>query len=208
MAIEAFLFDLDGTLVDSSRDLAAAVNRLRRQIGLPELPAATVLSYVGDGATNLLRRALPDGMFNQRILQQFMDIYAADICVYSYIYPGVENFLQRHYHKPLAVVSNKPLRLAEALLEALKLRHYFTVVVGGDSLPHKKPHPAPLLYAADTINVMACNCVMIGDHHTDLRGAAAAGCPSCFCRYGFGVSDGVAATWQVDSADELEKLFP
>lgn len=208
MVIEAFLFDLDGTLVDSARDLASAVNRLRRQLNLAALPQAEVLSYVGDGATRLIQRALPADLFQPCHLQQFLALYAEHLIEHSTVYPGIRDFLHQHRHRHLAVVTNKPWQLAIDLLRGLELLEPFALVIGGDSLTEKKPHPLPILHSLHQLGVAAEHSVMIGDHHTDLRAAAAAGVRSCFCHYGFGHADALPSQWSVASASELLRLFP
>ena len=208
MNIDAFLFDLDGTLIDSSRDLANAVNRLRRQLDLAPLADEVALSFVGDGATKLVQRALGEDIYRPEHLQLFLSLYAAHLVDHSRCYPGVREFIARHQHKKLAVVTNKPHRLAIDLLKGLDLFEPFSFIVGGDSLSEKKPHALPILHTAEQLGVSPQNCVMIGDHHTDLYSAQAAGMRSCFCRYGFGRADAAPSTWQVDSADELLALFP
>lgn len=208
MDIHAFLFDLDGTLVDSAQDLAAAVNRLRQHLDLPPLDQSTALSFVGDGATRLVQRALPEGMYRAEHLALFLQLYEQHLVEHSVCYPGIRNFLHQQRHLPLAVVSNKPHHLAVALLEQLDLSQPFALILGGDSLTEKKPHPLPILYAAAQLKVKPQHCVMIGDHHTDLYSAQAAGCASCFCHYGFGQAADAPMTWSVNQADELLTLFP
>lgn len=208
MSISAFLFDLDGTLVDSAQDLANAVNRLRGELQLAPLADSVALSYVGDGATKLVQRALGPEIYQPQHLTLFLRLYHQQLIVHSRVYPGIRDFLHHHRHRPLAVVSNKPYQLAIELLQGLDLASPFQLILGGDSLEHKKPHPLPLQHAAAELGVAPEQCVMIGDHHTDLYGAAAAGMRSCFCRYGFGRADDAPSTWQIDSACDLIKIFP
>lgn len=208
MNFRALLFDLDGTLIDSSRDLANAVNRLRNHLNLHNLDQATALSFVGDGATRLIQRALPPGMYEPEHLTLFLRIYEQHLVEHSTCYEGIREFLHHHRERPLAVVSNKPHHLAIALLEQLDLLQPFSIVIGGDSLTEKKPHPLPILHAAHALDVEPTQCLMIGDHHTDLYSAQAAGCASCFCHYGFGHAEQAPMTWSVNSASELLTLFP
>nr|WP_320114861.1 HAD-IA family hydrolase [uncultured Desulfuromonas sp.] len=206
--IDGFFFDLDGTLVDSARDLAAAVNRLRVSLGLDPIAEQLALSYVGDGATRLVQRALPEGMYQPEHRVMFLQLYAEHLIDHTRIYPGIENFLARHQDKVLAVVSNKPYALAMDLLRRLNLLEPFALVLGGDSLAEKKPHPLPLTHAMATLNVSPSRAVMIGDHHTDLYCAQAAGVVSCFCRYGFGIAGDASYTWSVEQPQDLLTLFP
>ena len=208
MDIHAFLFDLDGTLINSAHDLASAVNRLRHHLDLPPLDQNTALSFVGDGATKLVQRALPEGIYQAEHLTLFLHLYEQHLVEQSCCYHGIREFLHHHRALPLAVVSNKPHHLAVALLEQLDLIEPFSLILGGDSLSEKKPHPLPILYAAKQLNIDPQHCVMIGDHHTDLYSAQAAGCASCFCHYGFGQAAAAPMTWSVNNADELLTLFP
>lgn len=205
--IDGFFFDLDGTLVDSARDLAAAVNRLRVHLDLEPIAEQLALSYVGDGATRLVQRALPEGMYQHEHRATFLQLYAEHLLDHSCIYPGIEEFLARHQDKVLAVVSNKPYTLAVDLLRGLGLLEPFALVLGGDSLAEKKPHPLPLAHAMATLDVSPSRAVMIGDHHTDLYCAQAAGVASCFCHYGFGIAAEAPYTWSVQQPHDLLTLF-
>lgn len=208
MKFQAYFFDLDGTLVNSALDLANAVNRLRQHLDLPNLDTETALSFVGDGATRLIQRALPSGMYEPEHLKLFLRLYEHHLVEHSICYEGIRDFLHQHRNSPLAVISNKPHHLALALLEQLDLLHPFSLILGGDSLSEKKPHPLPILHAARVLNVDPTQCLMIGDHHTDLYSAHAAGCSSCFCHYGFGRAQHAPMTWSVNDANELLTLFP
>jgi phosphoglycolate phosphatase len=208
MPIDAFLFDLDGTLVDSVADLTTAVNLLRGELGLPELDCATVRDYVGDGATLLVRRALPVGAFGEEPVRRFLALYRGHLLDATRPYPGILPFLERHAGRPMAVVTNKPLELARELLEGLGLGHFFPVVIGGDSAAEKKPSPAPLLMALEGLGAHPQNAVMIGDHHTDLRAGAAAGVRTCFCAWGLGQSGGLPSDYYAAIPADLPCLFP
>jgi len=186
MIIDTLLFDLDGTLVDSVRDLATATNLLRNELDLPSLPLAKVRVCVGDGATQLVKRALPEVPFSQDLLQRFLTHYAAHLVDETTIYPGIREFLEQQGWRKLGIVTNKPYALTAPLLEALDLSRYFRVVVGGDTCAEKKPHPLPVLHALSQLESFSVSAVMIGDHHTDLRAGAAAGVRTCFCAWGIG----------------------
>lgn len=203
-----FLFDLDGTLVDSVDDLAKAVNGLRSELGLPPLGRATVRSYVGDGATALVTRALPPGAFTASRLQRFLALYGEHLLDSTRPYPGILPVLEQLRHRPLAVVTNKPFRLTSRLLQGLGLDAYFPVVIGGDSCAEKKPSPLPVLEALARLGSDPAAAVMIGDHHTDLRAGRAAGVRTCFCGWGLGHSDGLLPDLQAEVPEQLATLFP
>lgn len=193
--VQAVAFDLDGTLVDSIPDLASAANAMRVELGLPELPHATVQSYVGDGIGVLVHRALTNqhhGQANPEQWEQgfsvFVRHYAAHIAHATRPYPDTENGLAllKTLGIPLAVVTNKSEVLAVKLLKDLGLDHYFSMVVGGDTLSNRKPHPEPLLWVAEILGVEPSQMLMVGDSHNDIIAAKAAGCPSVGVTFGYG----------------------
>ena len=208
MPIDTFLFDLDGTLVDSAGDLTTAVNRLRGELGLPPLALPTVRGYVGDGATMLLTRALPEGWFTPARLQRFLHFYGEHLLDSTGPYPGILDFLHRHRGAPMAVVTNKPYEMARRLLHGLGLREFFPVVLGGESCPTKKPDPGPVLCALSKLGSRPENAVMIGDHHTDLLAGRGAGVRTCFCAWGIGRDGGVFHDFRAQSPNDLLRLFP
>ncbi|PLX86630.1 MAG: HAD family hydrolase [Desulfuromonas sp.] len=207
MHFDTFLFDLDGTLTDSLPDLTAALNLLRGEMALPPLTRETVRGYVGDGASILLQRALPEGLFSDERLTRFLALYGEHLAEQTSVYPGIREFLELHRERRMAVVTNKPLALARGLLEALDLLRYFPVVIGPDG-DRKKPHPGPLLAALDRLGTGPASAVMIGDHHTDLRAGRAAGMRVCFCAWGFGNDGGEPGDFFAATPSDLPRLFP
>lgn len=209
--IQAILMDLDGTLVDSIPDLAAAANAMRMEFGMAALPLAQIATFVGKGAENLVRRTLAghlEGACDETQvamgLARFKRHYHQCNGVQTVVYPGVMEGLQafRQQGLPLAVVTNKPLEFTLPLLERTGLRAYFQAVVGGDSIPHQKPHPAPLLHACTALDVAAANSLMVGDSANDAAAARAAECRVLIVPYGYNEgepshtieSDGIVAT--------------
>lgn len=202
------LFDLDGTLINSLPDLLTALNLLRRELALEPLTAAQVSQMVGDGATLLVKRALGDDRYEHRHLQRFLEFYGAHLLDQTHCYPGIEELLMRHDPRRMALVTNKPILYTRKILEGLNLSRFFCVVIGGDSFPHKKPHPYPLLQALDQLGGHPQQALMIGDHHTDLHAARSAGIATCFCAYGFGHCGDCIPDYQVANAGELLTLLP
>ncbi|MBT2770700.1 phosphoglycolate phosphatase [Halomonas sp. ISL-60] len=187
-------FDLDGTLIDSVPDLAAAVARTLKELALPEPDDTKVRDWVGNGAPVLVERALnwalnatPDPMLQQRAYEAFMRHYGAAPNTLTTLYPGAQQTLKAlHQHGlMLVLITNKPERFIEPLLKHFELLSYFTLWIGGDSLAEKKPHPLPLLHAAQHCQIPPAECVMVGDSRHDMAAGKAAGFTSLALPYGY-----------------------
>lgn len=194
MVTPPLLFDLDGTLADTLQDIAASANHVRQQSGLAPLPLAAVREMVGDGATALLQRALgelrhpaDDAPFWRLALQRYAEHHEDQCTVTVRLYPGVAAGLERFAaaDHAMAVVTNKPVRFAEAIVSHLGLDDLLPVVVGGDSLAVRKPDPAPLRLALSRLGDPPGRGRMIGDGLTDLRAGKAAGLYTIACLYGY-----------------------
>lgn len=193
--IQAVAFDLDGTLCDSVPDLAASANAMRAALGLEPLPQETVQSYVGDGVGVLVHRAITadhhgkaEQSLWERGFNEFVRHYHLNIAVSTRTYPQTEAGLDllKSLGLPLAVVTNKSEKLAVKLLQDLGLRDYFSMVIGGDTLPERKPAAEPLLHVADVLGVQPENLLMVGDSHNDILCAKAARCPVVLVSFGYG----------------------
>lgn len=190
----AALIDLDGTLLDTVPDLAAAVNAMLVDMGRAELPAQTVAEYVGKGAEVLVHRAMSgalDGRIEDAAFEQARDAfyrhYRRVNGSAAQLYPGITTALDalRARGLKLACVTNKPREFTLALLERASLAPFFDAVVSGDDATHKKPHAAPLLEACRLMAVDIADAVMIGDSENDLLAARAAGCPAVLIEGGY-----------------------
>ena len=217
MRQRTLIFDLDGTLVDSVPDLAAAVNRLMATRSLPGFAAPAITAMVGDGAAALVARAFaahghpPDAA----ALADFLADYGAHAAEASRPYPGVGEGLAilaaRGWR--LAVCTNKPEAPARSLLAALGLARYFAAVAGGDSFPVRKPDPAHLLGTLAAAGGSLPDALMVGDHHNDMEAARAAGMPAIFAAWGYGTpamaeaAAAIAAAF-TDVPDIAERLLP
>ncbi|TYO98953.1 phosphoglycolate phosphatase [Geothermobacter ehrlichii] len=207
MDFQAFIFDLDGTLIDSLPDLTIAANELRGELGLPPVSAGRVRTCIGDGSRLLLQRLLPEGLFSETRLARFLAIYRQHLTDSTLPFDGVPELLVRLQPRPLAVVTNKPDRMAHEILQRLDLARHFRIIVGGDSFPEKKPHPRPIHEVLRVLDIPPERTLMIGDHHTDLRAAKAAGIKSCFCGWGYGHEDGETPDLRAASVAELADLM-
>ncbi len=208
MSIDTFLFDLDGTLIDSVHDLATGINLLRGELGLPPLPIARVRACVGDGATQLVKRALGEIPFCDQNLQRFLTLYGEHLLDATTVYPGIRDFLDTHRHHRMGIVTNKPHAYTLPLLDGLGLTPYFGAVVGGDTCSEKKPHPEPILHAMQQLGGSPNSAIMIGDHHTDLRAGSAAGTRTCFCAWGIGSHDDAPYDDFAAAPQDLLRLYP
>lgn len=184
------VFDLDGTLVDSHRDIANAVNALVEELGGHRLPDAAIVGMVGEGAALLVRRALAAAGIDPATagaLDRFLALYDVRLLEHTAPYDGTVEVLARlDGHAPMSVLTNKPQRPTELILEGLGLRRHFRDVVGGDTLFGRKPDPAGLLHLAAAAGVTPERTLMVGDSPVDLQAARNAGTRICLVRYGFG----------------------
>ncbi|WXL26441.1 phosphoglycolate phosphatase [Ectopseudomonas mendocina] len=188
------MFDLDGTLLDSVPDLAAAVDRTLLDLGRPAAGADKVRNWVGNGARVLVRRALADGIEHDGVddqlaaqaLELFMQHYAESHDL-SQVYPGVQQTLDwlREQDVELALVTNKPERFVAPLLDQKQLGGYFRWIIGGDTLPQQKPDPAGLLHVMKMARVEPACALFVGDSRTDVQAAKAAGVSCVALSYGY-----------------------
>ena len=184
--VDAILFDLDGTLVDSARDIAASVNWVLGELGLARHSVEEIQRFVGDGMKSLLTRAI--GMEDPEHLITSIKLFRAHYRTHcldtSRLYPGVTTVLDALRDKPLAVVTNKPREVSVHMIEQLGIAPYFRVILGGESTPNKKPHPEPLLHALSQLGVPPARSAIVGDHVNDILAGQAAGLWTCAVTYG------------------------
>lgn len=194
ISIKAVMIDLDGTLLDTACDLAAAANMMLRELGRVELPLETIQSYIGKGIQKLVKRSLTgslDGEPEAELFNRAMPIYERDyaktLCVNTQPYPGVVEGLNalREAGFHLACITNKAEAFTLPLLRATELLGYFDIVLSGDSLPKKKPHPMPLLHACKHFGILPHEMLLIGDSLNDAEAARAAGCHIFCVPYGY-----------------------
>jgi len=184
------LFDLDGTLIDSAPDLAASANRLRARQGLPPLPLALLRPHCGSGARGMLGTGLGlqpgDADYEPQRLA-FLDDYAEHLLDQTRAFAGVDQLLRGLADRGLrwGIVTNKAEALARPIVQALGELQGAAVLVGGDSTPHRKPHPQPLLEAARRLGLEPADCIYVGDDERDMVAARAAGMPGLAACWGY-----------------------
>ena len=205
------VFDLDGTLVDSRLDLAAAVNATRVRLALAPLPVGAITEMVGEGARTLVRRALPGAIAGEAFddaLALFLELYYDRCLDATEAYPGIPELLAELSSRlPLAVLTNKPERHSRRILDGLGLAGHFRLLVGGDTLPVRKPDPGGLLHVAAQWSTTPAQLLLVGDSDIDAETARAAGASLALVAWGFGALDRSGATaasaWRIDSPTEL-----
>ncbi|NQZ59454.1 MAG: HAD hydrolase-like protein [Lentisphaeraceae bacterium] len=201
----AYIFDLDGTLVSSSLDLARAVNKTRKFYNFEALSLDIVTSYIGDGAKKLVERSFPEcDISYDTLLAKFLDYYRQGICIDTDFYPAIREFLEKliELDIPAIVLTNKPQEMTDLLIKELKAEHLFKAWYGPDTFP-RKPSPEGLIHSLDILEVTAENAVMIGDHHTDLMVGEAVGCDTIFCQYGLGNKGHCQPTYEIAESAEI-----
>jgi phosphoglycolate phosphatase len=204
----ALVFDLDGTLIDSRRDITTAINQTRSELGLPPLALEAVVTMVGEGARRLVERAFPE--FPDR-LDQILPRYLArywDVCLETTRpYPGIEEMLAALADRyPLALLSNKGEALSRKILDGLRLTSRFREILGGDTLSTRKPDPAGLRLLANRLGLPVEHLMLVGDTWIDAETARNAGCAFALVEWGFPRPpklDGVRVDLKAAGAEEL-----
>ncbi len=198
---EAVLFDLDGTLADTAPDLGDALNRQRRHHGLPPLPQETIRPHASHGARGLLGLGFgltPEDADFAAMREEYLALYTADLCRLTRLFPGMTELLAELERRgmPWGVVTNKPARFTEPLLQQLGLSGRAACIVSGDTCANPKPHPEPLLHASRVIGVAPAACTYVGDAERDIQAALAAGMRALVAAYGYLDRDDRPANWQ------------
>lgn len=232
--IRGVAFDLDGTLVDSAPGLTAAVDNALYALELPMAGEERVVTWIGNGADVLIQRALtwarqeraalraaqgkpsvdhddiPQAE-QQAILRKLFDRYYGEVAEEgSFLFPAVADTLGALHAKglPLALVTNKPTPFVAPILASLDIAKYFTVVIGGDDVKNKKPHPEPLLLVAEKLGLAPAELLFVGDSHNDIQAAKAAGCSSIGLTYGYNYGEPISLSEPDYIFDQFNELLP
>jgi len=199
-ATQLVLFDLDGTLIDSAPDLAAAANGMRTERGLEPLPLAALRPMVGSGARGMVGIALgakPGDEGFDLLRDEFLERYQSALLVHTTVFAGMGLVIDRldAEGRRWGIVTNKAERFTRPVVEGLRLHTRAAVVICGDTTPHSKPHPAPLLEAAQRVGIVAGRCVYVGDDLRDVQAGRAAGMATLAAAWGYLGQGEPVATW-------------
>jgi phosphoglycolate phosphatase len=187
--VQLLIFDLDGTLIDSGLDLALSVNAMREKMGLARLPNEEIAAFVGHGVANLVRRSLGEQATDERVqeaIEFFLAYYREHMLDNTATYPGVREALEELKGRHLTVLTNKPVRFSELILEGLGIAGCFRYIYGGNSFEQKKPDPVGANKLMGDLQVPPRQTMIIGDSDTDVLTGKNAGIWTCGVTYGFG----------------------
>lgn len=215
---QAVLFDLDGTLIDTAPDFVSVLNRQLLAHGRDALPPARIRAAVSQGSKAVVALGFGDlhpvdSEDFEALRQEFLDSYLRHIADESRLFPGMEELLAGLEARgtPWGIVTNKPSRYTTPLLEALALDQRCAVAICPDMVNHSKPHPEPMLKAADAIRVAPAACVYVGDHRRDIEAGRNAGMPTVAAAWGYILDGETAQDWQadhtVDTVLDLSRLL-
>lgn len=192
MNFKCLLFDLDGTLIDSRDDLADSVNLMLSELNLANLPSEKIYNFIGEGVFNLVNRSISaslqkesDKDFSEYSVEVFRKIYAGNCLVKTKFYEGVAETLDKLGDYQKAVITNKPHDFSVKILEGLGISQHFSLIVGGDTFPERKPSPVPLLGAVENLGFTNEESLMIGDSWVDVEAGKNANIKTCGCIFGF-----------------------
>ena len=210
--VRLLVFDLDGTLVDSKKDLALSVNAMRAEMGLAPLPLELIGTYIGHGVTVLVERSLAAHATAENVqkgLAFFLAYYHDHMLDYTLPYPGVAEALDELGNHKLAVLTNKPVNFSREMLTRLGFASHFTYIYGGNSFPQKKPDPTGLHKLMEDLQISARETLMVGDSDTDILTGRNAGVWTCGVSYGFGAQtlEAVSPDLVIDDMRELPPLL-
>ncbi|NWK73400.1 phosphoglycolate phosphatase [Acinetobacter sp. SwsAc6] len=212
---EVFLFDLDGTLVDSAADLYLAMNMSLNVLQLPAVSEEQVRAWIGKGTALFCRSVLEhltvtvDPAQHQQLLATFLKIYNADPCAETRPFVGVLQFLDwaKAQGKTLVCVTNKPEQPARTILETLDMLHYFDDVIGGDRFEERKPHPRQLNHCVEHYQVSSAHVLMVGDSSNDVEASRRAGIDCIVVSYGYNHGENIADCQPQLIVDDLRELL-
>lgn len=199
------LFDLDGTLADTAPDMIAAINRVLAEENRPPMAEALLRDHVSHGSNAMVRRGFgkeqSEALFEER-RAKFLQQYADNLCQHTALFEGMEALLSHAEEQniPWGIVTNKPAWLTDPLIEKMGLVPRAACIISGDTTAHAKPHPLPLLTAAEQIGVPASECIYVGDAERDIEAGNAAGMTTLIANYGYIDDSQTPSNWEADGS--------
>lgn len=187
MKFEGFLFDLDGTLIDSLKDISIAANKVLKDLGYQEKQEEEIKKYIGSGAVELFRELLQNDKLIENAVLLFKGYYAENPISHTRLYEGVLDILEllKSKNKKIAVISNKPLALSVMILQTLNVDRYFDDIVGPETYGERKPSAIPVSKTIEKLNLDINNTILIGDTYADIESSKNAGCCSALSSWGY-----------------------
>lgn len=206
------VFDFDGTLVDTKKDIADSVNRMLEELELKALDRETLYTFIGKGVNHLITCSLEGTKYNDlsHAIDVFMRYYEAHLMDHTRLFPNCREMLEHFAHKENTILSNKPTRFITRILETLDCRAPFSTILGGDSMPAKKPDPGGLLHILEQHKVRREDALMIGDSLVDIETGKRAGVRTCGVTYGHAGRESLTSAqpdWIIDDLSELKQLI-
>jgi len=219
-AKKAIFFDLDGTLIDSSKDLSVSVNYMLKELGFENFDESIIKTWIGNGALVLTKRAL-SGSFDidesldeslvKKALDIMLDYYSKNLTVYTTAYPNVLQTLKElNKRYKMAIITNKPYGFVKPILKALNMESFFDLVLGADSLSKKKPHPMPLIHTCKELDIKHHEAVMVGDSESDIKASKSASIDVVAVSYGYNHQESIKKynpNIVIDDFKELKDLL-
>jgi len=210
-SFQLLVFDFDGTLVDTRRDIADSVNRTLKELELPTLEREILYTFIGKGVNHLMTQALKHVGYDnlQRAIDVFMRHYEKHLMDQTALFPNCRETLEHFFNKENTILSNKPTRFINQILDALDYSDPFSTIIGGDLMPAKKPDPGGLLHILEEHKVRPEDALMIGDSLVDVETGKRAGIKTCGVTYGHAgrkALETAQADWIIDDLLELKQI--
>jgi phosphoglycolate phosphatase len=210
-SFQLLVFDFDGTLVDTKKDIADSVNRTLKELELQTLDRESLYTFIGKGVNHLMTRSLEGTGYDDlpRAIEAFMQHYEAHLMDQTDLFPNCCETLEHFAHKENTILSNKPTRFITRILDALNCRAPFSTIIGGDLMPEKKPDPGGLHHILDQHNVRPEDTLMIGDSLVDIETGKRAGVQTCGVTYGHAGRESLESAqpdWIIDNLSELKQF--
>jgi phosphoglycolate phosphatase len=211
MAMKLIIFDLDGTLVDSSTDISNAINYALEGTNVPPVTVQETITIIGEGITRLFEKIIEKNNLSAEkdiLIQRFLNHYSAHLTDNTPVYPGVKETMEALKEYPKAVISNKREDLSSRILEILGMRKYFDVVVGSDTTSERKPSPVPIQYVLSRFEAKPEEAVIVGDSNFDIEAGKAAGVTTIAVTYGYRPLSALrGADYVVNTMPEILKIL-